>query len=135
MKRVPQFFPFNLSPVQFHVRHAGEPILMALDINSDLDFGLPSKDKKSTGIVFLCLSLCICLLASYQFRFWCSEAQDLFKNSAQNVFDRDRENHSARVGTYRSHTSDESDEIPVHIRSARAAGEFQDLHEDSHEVR
>jgi len=46
MKRVPQFFPFNLSPVQFHVRHAGEPILMALDINSDLDFGLPSKDKK-----------------------------------------------------------------------------------------
>jgi hypothetical protein len=113
---------------------------MALDINPSLDFGMAGGDKKSTGYVFLCLSLCICLLASYQFRFWCSEAYDLFTGTAQAVYDRDQERQSARAGAYRSHASDsdDSEEAPVHIRSARreAARDFADIHEeDSLEVR
>lgn len=130
MRDIQQFFPYNFSPVQFNVRHAGEPILMALDINSDLDFGLPARDKKATAVIVLCLSVCICLLGGYQFRFCCEH--DHFKNSAERVFERDMKKYSKRMGKYRDHASDGSDEKPVHdVRAAPAAGEFHGFGEEA----
>jgi len=42
LRKIPEFFPYIFSPIDFKVRHAGEPILMALDISTNLDFGEPS---------------------------------------------------------------------------------------------
>ena len=103
---------------------------MALDINSDLDFGMSSKDKKATAIIVLCLSICFILLGLYQFKF-CYFEHDFFKNSAERVFERDMKKYNKRRGLYRDHASDDgSDEKPVHVRAAPAAGEFHDFGDD-----
>lgn len=108
---------------------------MALDINNDLDFGLPAKDKKATGVIVLCLSICFLLIGGYQLRFCFGFEHDMFKNSAQRVFERDMKKYSKRMGKYRDHTSDGSDENPnTVLRSAPAAGDFHGLHQQE-EVR
>jgi hypothetical protein len=101
---------------------------MALDISTDLDFGVASQDLKASAIIVLCLSICFGLLAGYQFRLCCCQ-NDHFKNSAQRVFERDMKKYSKRVNKYREHASDD-DEKPVHKRQAPIAGEFHDLQDD-----
>ena len=105
---------------------------MALDINSDLDFGLPSNEKKATAILVLCVSIFIFLLVAYQFKI--CFAHDHFKNSAERVFERDMKKYN-RKNKYRDHVSDGSDEKPVHSREVKAAGEFHNLGEEPSEVR
>ena len=33
-------FPIKFQPIEFHIRHAGDPLLAALNLNSNLNFGM-----------------------------------------------------------------------------------------------
>jgi hypothetical protein len=102
---------------------------MALDINSELDFGESSPHKKENAILVLCFSICFGIIAAYQFRFCCEH--DHFKQSAERKFERHMKKHAKRVNKYREHASDGSDEKPVaSARDAPEAGEFHGLGEE-----
>ena len=69
------------------MRHAGDPLLVALNLNRDLDFGMSNEDKESSGIATLVVSLIIFVVGIWRFKNFCSE-NDLFLNPREEFFKR-----------------------------------------------
>ena len=63
-----QFFPLKFPVLEFHVRHADDPLSYALDLNRDLDLGMSNKDKRDTGIATLIVSIIILICAFWRFK-------------------------------------------------------------------
>ena len=122
-KRHPQTFPLQYQPLEFHVRHAGDPLLAALNINSKLDFGMPSLDKKSAGVTFLIISIIVLLIGLWHFRTVCFPEYDIFRNSAQAQYERGMKAYQKRIGRYEVDGSDDEAEA----RQEWPSEDFQNL--------
>lgn len=101
------FFPLKHKPVQFHIRHAGDPLLAALDINKNLNFGLSSEEKEAQGVVLLVFSLIILFCGVWRAKTVVCPSYDMFKNTSQALFDRDLKKYQQRISKYK--TADEDD--------------------------
>ena len=108
---------------------------MALDINSDLDFGMTGNDKQVTGLAAVMISSCVCLLAGYNFRSFCRKSESFNRSALK--YDRDIEKYNKRIKNYKTSIPNEDSPGQANARSAPASGDFHNLNEDysSSEVR
>lgn len=104
-----QFFPLQYQPLEFHVRHAGDPLLAALNINHSLNFGMSSTDKKSAGVTFLIISIFVLMIGLWHVRTVCFPEYDIFKNSAQEKYEKGMAAYQKRIGRYQVEQPDGSD--------------------------
>ena len=106
---VKRFFPLKFQPVEFHVRHGGDPLLAALDINRNLDFGLTQIDKRAQGTATLVFSIITLICGLWRSKTVLCPQYDIFKHTSQALFEKDLEKYQKRISRYRVDEPDQDD--------------------------
>ena len=93
-----QFFPLKYPPIEFHIRHAGDPLLAALNINHNLDFGMSNEEKKSTATATMVVSIIILICGSLRIKQVCIGENGIFLNTSEPFSDLKREGKRLATG-------------------------------------